>query len=221
MMAVTGVWAFVLLNRTPDWWPALRWVVLTGSIVVAVLLALRAGRPGRATAALALAATVVGLGATLAYSIETVGNGHSGGPIPMAGPQRADGFGFGGPGKGGPGFGFDRDDPALAELLSDTENRWAAASVGSMMVSDLELRTGESLMAIGGFMGADNSPTLEQFQQYVANGEVRYFLAPAEGRRGGPPRDSHGSATAITNWVKQNFPKTEVGGVTVYDLQSR
>lgn len=75
-------------------------------------------------------------------------------------------------------------------------------------------------MAIGGFMGADDSPTLEQFQQYVERGDVRYFLAPAEGRRG-PGGFRHGSAGDITNWVKENFPKTEVGGVTVYDLQSR
>ena len=215
MMGLTGVWAFVLLNRTPDWWPALRWVVLIGSVVVAVLLALRAHRPGQVTAALALAAVVLGLGSTLAYSVETVANGQSGGPLPMAGPQRGGGFGFGGPHRG------ERDDDtALRELISDTDNRWAAASVGSWMVSDLELKTGESLMAIGGFMGADDSPTLEQFQQYVERGDVRYFLAPAEGRRG-PGGFRHGSAGDITNWVKENFPKTEIGGVTVYDLQSR
>ena len=55
-----------------------------------------------------------------------------------------------------------------------------------MMVSDLELKTGASLMAIGGFTGGDNSPTLAQFQRYVANGEVRYFL-DATGDRGPPP----------------------------------
>ena len=38
MSAGTGVWAFILLDRTPDWWPALRWIVLAGSIVVASML---------------------------------------------------------------------------------------------------------------------------------------------------------------------------------------
>ncbi|AKS33086.1 glycosyltransferase family 39 protein [Mycolicibacterium goodii] len=212
MMTVTGVWAFVLLDRTPDWWPALRWIVLIGSVVVAVLIALRAHRPGQVGAVLVSAAIVLGLGSTLAYSVETVANGHSGGPIPTAGPQRGGGFGFGGP------FRAD-DDPALLALISETDNRWAAASVGSMLVSDLELKTGESLMAIGGFTGGDNSPTLEQFQQYVSRGDVRYFLEPAEGKRG--PRFSHGTAATIADWVKANFPKTVVGGVTVYDLQSR
>ena len=31
-LAATGVWAFVLLDRTPDWLPALRWVVLAGAV---------------------------------------------------------------------------------------------------------------------------------------------------------------------------------------------
>ena len=35
MAAATGVWAFILLDRTPDWLPALRWIVLAGSVVVA------------------------------------------------------------------------------------------------------------------------------------------------------------------------------------------
>ncbi|MHC9294056.1 ArnT family glycosyltransferase [Mycobacterium sp. LTG2003] len=221
MLAGTGVWAFVLLDRTPEWLPALRWIVLVASIVVALLLAAGAHRPGRAGAAVALAAIIVGLGAPAAYSIETVVNGNSSGPMAIAGPKRDWGFGgpggHGGPGGPPPGMGK-TDDSALADLIAGADNRWAAASVGSMMVSDLELKTGESLMAIGGFTGGDNSPTLAQFQQYVADGDVRYFLDRESGF--GPPREQRGSAGDITNWVKQNFTKTEVGGTAVYDLQA-
>lgn len=223
MLAGTGVWAFVLLDRTPDWLPALRWIVLVGSVLIAVVLAVVAHRPGRLTAVVALAAMIFGFGATAAYTVETVAAGHSGGPIAMSGPERDSGFGGpGGPGGPPPGFGR-ADDPALAELISGAEGRWAAASVGSMMVSDLELRTGESLMAIGGFTGSDNSPTLAQFQQYVADGQVRYFLDRPEGGRGGPagpPREEHGSAAEITDWVKAHFTKTLVGNTPVYDLSS-
>jgi len=76
------------------------------------------------------------------------------------------------------------DDAALEQLLKGADSRWAAAGIGSMSVSDLELKTGTSLMAIGGFTGGDPSPTLAQFQQYVADGQVRYFLA--DSGRGGP-----------------------------------
>jgi hypothetical protein len=160
---------------------------------------------------------VFGLGATVAYSIETVVNSHSSGPMPTAGPRQS--MGFGGPGgHGGPGFARP-DEAALGELMTGLGNRWAAASVGSMMVSDLELKTGASLMAIGGFMGGDNSPTLAQFQQYVANGDVRYFFDRPAGDRGGPRHDPNGSAREITEWVKAHYTPQDIGGITVYDLQ--
>ncbi|MGV9802116.1 glycosyltransferase family 39 protein [Mycobacterium sp. NPDC003449] len=222
MSAGTGGWAFALLSRTPDWLPALRWILLIGAILLALALAVGAHRPGRVSAAVALAAVLVGLGASAAYSIETVLNGGGSGPMAIAGPKRD--WGFGGPGGPGghggpPGFGR-TDDAALGELLVGLDNRWAAASVGSMMVSDLELKTGASLMAIGGFTGGDNSPTLSQFQQYVANGEVRYFFDRPAGGHGGPPHDQGGSAGEITSWVKQHFTGTQRGGITVYDLQA-
>ena len=31
-------------------------------------------------------------------------------------------------------------------------------------------------MAIGGFNGSDPSPTLAQFQEYVADGEIHWFI---------------------------------------------
>ena len=63
----------------------------------------------------------------------------------------------------------DRTTPNSPSLVSNTDNRWAAASVGSFTASSLELKTGASIMAIGGFTGSDNSPTLAQFQSYVAD----------------------------------------------------
>ncbi len=111
------------------------------------------------------------------------------------------------------------DNPALDRLVQSAGNRWAAASVGSFTVSSLELKTGASLMAIGGFTGADNSPTLAQFKQYVSGGQVGYFIP---GDKRGPHGDSSGSGAQITQWVQQNFTPIQVGGTTVYDLsQSR
>jgi 4-amino-4-deoxy-L-arabinose transferase-like glycosyltransferase len=229
MLAGTGVWSFVLLNRNPEWWPAIRWIVLIGSILMALLLAVRANRLGKATAAVVVAAAVVGLGGSTAYSIYNAASAHNG-PGTMSGPQKAGGFGFGGPGgpgghdgpggKGGPGGFGGADNAQLQTLLKGADNRWAAAGIGSMQVSDLELKTGTSLMAIGGFTGGDPSPTLAQFQQYVADGQVRYFLA--DSGRGGPPGHQRtGSAGDITAWVEKTFTKAAVGGATVYDLQSK
>lgn len=219
MSAATGVWAFILLARTPEWWPALRWVVLVGSLMVACLLAVGAHRFGRAAAVLACAAMLFGIAGSAAYTLATVANTHAG-PMALAGPAvtrtAPDG---GGPGfprpPGGPGAAG--DNPALEELVESAKSRWAAATVGSMGAGSLELKTGASVMAIGGFSGSDNSPTLAQFQAYVAGGDVRYFVAGGHDR---PPGHRAGSATDIAAWVQQNFTPFEVGGATVYDLRA-
>lgn len=208
MSAATGVWAYVLLDRTPDWLPALRWVVLAGSVVLAVLLVTGAQRRGRAVAALAAAAMLFAVAAPAAYAVETVATAHSG-PMTTSGPPKDLGF------AGRAHFTDQADDPALAELLEGLDNRWAAATVASMTASSLELRTGTSIMAIGGFSGGDGYPTLAQFQQYVADHQVRYFIA---GEHFGPPRPRGGSAGDITEWVQQNFTPVKVGTATVYDL---
>jgi 4-amino-4-deoxy-L-arabinose transferase-like glycosyltransferase len=135
----------------------------------------------------------------------------------MSGPSRESAFGGGpgGPFAGHRPGGGDENNAALVQLLEGTDSRWAAAGIGSMGVSGLELKTGASLMAIGGFSGGDNSPTPEQFKDYVADHEVRYFIASD---RGGPGREKTGAAQEITTWVKQNFAPIDVGGTTVYDL---
>ena len=231
MSAETGVWAFVLLDRTPDWLPPLRWIVLAGSVVAAVLLAVGAHRRGRAVAVLAAWAMLFGILAPTAYAIETVATPHNG-PVSTSGPSKGDRFEFGRPGQGGPHSsqgqggpagpggpgGRMTDNAALAELVSGRDNRWAAATIGSMGASDLELKTGASIMAIGGFTGSDDSPTLAQFKDYVADHEVRYFI---EGGGFGPPgHRGSGAAADITAWVKQNFAPIDVGGTTVYDLNA-
>ena len=38
-------------------------------------------------------------------------------------------------------------------------------------------------MPIGGFNGSDPSPTLAQFQQYVADGQVHWFIGGGAGMR--------------------------------------
>ena len=207
MCAVTGVWAFILLDRTPDWLPPLRWVLVVGSIGAAAVITTGAHRLGRATVVVAAAALVFGIAAPATYSVATVANAHHG-PIPSAGPSGT----ASGP---GPGPEFEQtDNVELQELLTNTDTRWAAAAVGSMSTASLQLESGKPIMAIGGFSGSDNSPTLQQFQQYVQQHQVHYFIA---GKSEGP-RERNGTATEITAWVKDNFPPMNVAGTAVYDL---
>ncbi|WP_405615612.1 glycosyltransferase family 39 protein [Streptomyces sp. NBC_01508] len=115
-VAGTAVWAFVLLGRTPDFVPWLRWAVLAGGLTAAVALTVvgRIGREGRfrtlgprmAVGAVVLA-VAASLAAPLAYTLSTVSTPHSG-SIVTAGPAAARG---GGGGAGGPGGGGGAGDP--------------------------------------------------------------------------------------------------------------
>jgi 4-amino-4-deoxy-L-arabinose transferase-like glycosyltransferase len=101
-MAGTAVWAFVLLTRSVDFLPWLRWIVLVAGGLAALGL-LVTHRTGRAVAAAVLALGVLaGVGGPAAYAVQTVGTAHTG-SIVTAGPTvNGPGGGFG----GGPGGGM-------------------------------------------------------------------------------------------------------------------
>jgi hypothetical protein len=94
---------------------------------------------------------------------------------------------------------------------------WAAATVNSNNASGYQLASGEPVMAIGGFNGTDPAPTLAQFEKFVAEDKIHYFIADGgggSGRQGGSSDD----ASQITSWVESHFTAQTVGGATVYDL---
>jgi 4-amino-4-deoxy-L-arabinose transferase-like glycosyltransferase len=93
---------------------------------------------------------------------------------------------------------------------------WVAAAVGSNSASGYQLATGDPVMAIGGFNGSDPSPTLEQFQQYVAEGKIHWFIG-GSGGFGGQMGGSR-SSSQIAQWVQENFTAQTVDDVTLYDL---
>lgn len=73
-------------------------------------------------------------------------------------------------------------------------------------------------MAVGGFNGSDPSPTLEEFQGYVEDGRIHYFVAG--GATGGGGRNDSGSGTSsqISAWVTDNFTEVTIGDSTLFDL---
>ena len=111
---------------------------------------------------------------------------------------------------GGMGMGGDiAANTELVSLLKATDTTWAAATNGSQSASGIEIATGTSVMAIGGWSG-DPAPTLQQFITYVQAGKIGYYIG---GGQGGP-----GGNSEITTWVAQNYTATTVGGTTVYKL---
>ena len=101
---VTAVWSYILLDRTPDWLPWLRWVILIAGVLgaAAVLAGPWLARLMSFRRLVLLStglAMIAGLAGPAAYALDTVSTAHTG-SLPTAGPATA-GFGAGGPG----GFG--------------------------------------------------------------------------------------------------------------------
>ncbi|MYR92610.1 MULTISPECIES: ArnT family glycosyltransferase [unclassified Streptomyces] len=103
-VATTVIWAYVLLGRTPEYLPWLRWAVLVGGLVGAagLLVVGRFGGRGLALAVVGLSFAASLAGPT-AYTLNTLNSGHQG-SIVTAGPSGGGGMGGpGGGGRGGPG----------------------------------------------------------------------------------------------------------------------
>jgi len=97
---------------------------------------------------------------------------------------------------------------------------WVAAAIGSQNASGYQLATGDPVMAVGGFNGSDPSPTLAQFQQYVADGKIHYFIGGGMGGGGMGGSTTGGSnySSQISEWVAATYTAQTVGSTTIYDL---
>ncbi|WP_427885213.1 ArnT family glycosyltransferase [Kribbella sp. GL6] len=234
MVLPTALWDYVLLTRTPTFAPWLKYAVVAAGVVATLLLLL--GRALRRTfPAAVLAATLTLSLATTAYATSTAAQPHNG-SIPTSGPSstatpgaRPQGTTRGTPGStrgaemgagmGGGGMGAEASPSSeLTALLSKTTTTWAAATSGSQSAASLELTTGKSVIAIGGFSGTDNAPTLAQFKQWVAEGKISYYISTDQGTRQAGPGGTSSAATEIQSWVQSTYTATTVGNTTIYNL---
>jgi 4-amino-4-deoxy-L-arabinose transferase-like glycosyltransferase len=104
VFALTVVWSYVLLDRTPTWHPWLRaGLAISGFAVLAAMMLwhVLGRRSAVAVAAVAVAVSLLGPGA---YTLATAATPHTG-AIPSAGPTVAASFGRGGPRRAGFGGG--------------------------------------------------------------------------------------------------------------------
>jgi len=123
------------------------------------------------------------------------------------------GLGRGGLGAGNNGGSFLNASAPGSDLVKLLEQNaagysWVAATIDANSAAGYQLATDDPVMAIGGFNGTDPTPTLGQFEEYVAQGRIHYFIG------GGGP----GTSSVIAQWVAQHFTATSVDGVIVYDL---
>ena len=221
MVAATAAWSFTLLASSAESFAWIRWVVVGLAVPAVAGLLVGAGRLRRVALVGVVAALLTGLAGTSAYAVATASVAHTG-SIPSVGATSS-AMG-GGPGGGGPsgmrgGMGGEAGtNSELTALLTATDGTWSAAVATSQTAASLELATGTAVMSTGGWGGSDSAVTLEQFQAYVASGQISYYV---DGGQGGGPGggDSDSTSSRIAEWVAANFTGTTVGGQTVYDLQ--
>jgi hypothetical protein len=144
-------------------------------------------------------------------------------------PGGSTGFGGGAGRQGSPGGAagglLDGSTPGkkLAETLETDASRytWVAATTGANSAAGYQLATGDPVMAIGGFNGTDPAPTLTQFERYVAEGKIHYYISGGGGFGGGGGSGStSSSSSSIESWVSSHFTAETIDGITIYNLAS-
>jgi 4-amino-4-deoxy-L-arabinose transferase-like glycosyltransferase len=244
--AAAAVWGFILLSGTTAYGDWLRIAVLAVGLASALLLLAVPWLHLAAVPLVLAGALVAGLAGPAAYTVSTTAQGHTGsivtagpagshrggpgggaagafaGGAPFGGLSRGNGNGTaqqGGPRAGRGGL-LDASTPStavVAALSADADRyTWVAAAVGSQTAAGLQLGTQLPVMAVGGFNGSDPSPTLAQFEQYVAEGRIHYFAGGARGF--GSQNGGSNASSQIASWVEQNFVSVTIDGSTFYDL---
>ncbi|MEU0003883.1 glycosyltransferase family 39 protein [Streptomyces sp. NPDC006314] len=101
-VVAAAAWGYVLLNRTSDYLPWLKWLVLIGGLAAALGLIFAGRLPRRPALGAAAVGLVAALAGPAAYTLSTLQQGHTG-SIVTAGPAGAGVMGGRGGGPGGPG----------------------------------------------------------------------------------------------------------------------
>jgi 4-amino-4-deoxy-L-arabinose transferase-like glycosyltransferase len=146
--------------------------------------------------------------------------GGFGGPGDFGSGSSGGGARFGGGGTGGGANGMWVSDSSLTSSQSslldyveahDSGSRYALTVTSWTQAAPFILRSGTAVLTLGGFSGQVPSPTLAQFEQYVANGEVDFVdLTTAGGSQ-------QSTAAQIEAWVPKNctaVPAQDYGGTS-------
>jgi len=215
VVLVSAGWSYVLLNRTPDWQPWLRYATVVGGVLAAAGLLAAVRVPARVlptVAALGLAALMAG---PAAYTLATASQSHEG-SLPGAGPAAATTTSGGLAGASSSLItllnGSDPGPRITSVLKKDAaEYTWIAAAIGSQNSAGYQLAARLPVMTLGGFNRSDPTPTLQQFEQYVSAGKIHYYI-------GGNTGEANDPSKQIDAWVTAHFPSTRIDGVALYDL---
>jgi 4-amino-4-deoxy-L-arabinose transferase-like glycosyltransferase len=210
MIVLAAVPSSVLLHRNVFGPARLPWLI----VALATVSAVGVLWPRPPVVAL-VAGSLAGLAGTTAFSVATAATPHHGAmPTAVRSSQVT-----------GAWINDEATNTRLAGLLAATHTRWSAATNGSQSAAALEIASGTSVMAVGGWSG-DPVPTLQQFIDDVHAGKISYYVEAGRGPNspaihGEVIRSTVHSAShtrEIADWVAAHYPGTFIGGSTVYRL---
>ncbi|TAP45411.1 glycosyltransferase family 39 protein [Arthrobacter sp. S39] len=114
------------------------------------------------------------------------------------------------------GFGVEPSAEVATMLRTSDGAEWAAATYTAQNAAVYQLASQRPVIALGGWLGDDPAPTVDQFKGIVEDRRIAYFIHQQVivdevplGR----------NAVAITDWVQSNFKGENVDGVTIYNLR--
>jgi MYXO-CTERM domain-containing protein len=115
------------------------------------------------------------------------------------------------------------DDPRLAAFLQEQNAgaRYLAAAPNALLAAPLIVRTGQPVMAFGGYYGSDPVISVDDFAKLVQRGEVRYAILSNARRQRDFDRwvRAHGTVVEPARW--RSVPSDSWRTITLYDLKPK
>jgi hypothetical protein len=108
-----------------------------------------------------------------------------------------------------------------------------AAEGGAMFASSFILNSDATVIGMGGFIGIDDAPTVQQLKDWTSSGQLRFVLGSG---RGGFGAMMGGASTQRSQWLKENCTEVPAaayggsltasspmtgGGTTLYDCAAK
>ncbi|WP_232836972.1 ArnT family glycosyltransferase [Lentzea terrae] len=223
-IAITAAWAFVLVSRDTAFHGWTRWAVLGLAAVAIVVLLVGLRRAGLVAGLVAMLLVPAVWSTAVAASAGSGGVMPAAGPAVRGGggfeifadgqqppngmqppngqtPQR----GNRGQMMGGPGGGRAELTDEQKRILAYAEEHGNGAEItlaiagSAQAASPYIMSTDEVVIGMGGFSGSDNAPSVEQLQQWVSEGKLKFVLSGGDRGPGGG-RNDHGRQA----WIQQH-----------------
>ncbi|GAB3150462.1 glycosyltransferase family 39 protein [Amycolatopsis stemonae] len=126
----------------------------------------------------------------------------------------------GGPGRGRAGGGFGGMDGKLTDeqrrVLDYARQHKGNAEItlavdgSATMAAGFIIGSDETVIGMGGFLGSDDSPSVEQLQQWTAQGKLKFVLGTGSGGRGGGmPGMNGGAGQRRQQWIAQHCTEVD------------